>query len=318
MSELGLNRFFVSSLLLAIIVSAMVAPSAMVYAAGKGDDRVEKFIGFAEKARETVMKLNDTAVEQGVDLMATNVPALINSGDLYLSWAHGNMSVSEAVALGNAREAQGMYRDAIKILGGLIHVEEKKEVKESEEANGILVAIDRSMEMVDRLRAVNTSILNTPENVVFKAWFNGNLSEAVAHMTQAADALKLDPPNATWAAGNLSDARKDIAEAFKVLRMMEDWVQKWRVESFLNGVKNMVDRVDDLLLKAADDGYNVTALRNSFSQIKGLIDDARVKAVAGDKKGSIDDLGMIKDIVQSIEKDLNRLTHEKGPHPPHS
>ena len=295
--------------LIAIFVSSMILPvslslSLSAYAAND-EKKAGQFIDIAQKAYEHTWELRERARERGINVTAAD--DLIGQGDAKLTEARDALVAGDyAKAIQDAKEAQLMFRNALGSLDGLAELAEAEE-DEGGRAKGLLVAIEQTEDRIQRIADVINGITPTPENQQYIDEVNGNLTEAQQNIADARAELEKEEPDITAAADLHSEANKNVEEALKALKSIGDWTVSWRAESFLNGIKNKLENVNDQLDRAEDRGIDVSALRERLTDVDDLIDSARTKLLDGDKKGAIGDVKDARNTSQDIIKDLHEL-----------
>jgi len=277
--------------LAALALSSLVLPLSG-YAVKEDQAKAEKFLEIAERAHEQALMLIGRASERGVNVTEAN--RLVAEGESLLNqtkdfFVAGNYTGT----LQRAREAQERFRDAIRALEGGVEEAEDEGV-----AKGLLTAISRAEERIQRLRNVVENLTMTSENSKFFDWVEGNLTEAQENLDGAKDVLGGRPLNASRAAGLLAGANKYIEDAHKALKGIGDWSVAWRAENFIKGMRKQLEKIEGQLMA------------HELGEIEGLIRSARGKILSGDKKGALDDIkdarDMLHDAVRGLSKSQGR------------
>jgi len=175
------------------------------------------------------------------------------------------------------------------------------------EAQGMFIAISRAYERIDRIEDVMEGIDDPPEP--YATWVSENLTEAKTDLDEAKTALQLDPPDISTAESELESARDNISEAFVALKLISEWQNSWRVESFLQGVKKSILRARDLLERTGFDGE----LTEDLEAIEAKID--LVRDAMPDIKDAISNLRDIREDLRDFHKEIASKRKE-GHSPP--
>ncbi len=292
-------------LLLTLLIVSIPIPFS-VYATWQGqvivEERVkaEKFIEIAQHAYEITINFRDLVKERGIDTTKAN--EIIGEGEALLKEAKDYLEKGEYnLAFEKARSAQERFRNAIKTLTTPLKEDEE------EKGKGILEAIERIEERIERINDVIANIKETQENKKYIDWVKGNLTEAQKNLNEAREAIK--NKNVSTAAQLLGKANKDIEEALRALRLIEDWIVSWRIESFFKGIEKLLDNIRNLIERLAKEKVDVSELMKMLDNAKGLIESAKSKLLSGDKKGALNDIKEAREILQDILKAITKKSH---------
>ncbi|MEM2942912.1 MAG: hypothetical protein QXT81_05780, partial [Candidatus Bathyarchaeia archaeon] len=153
---MGINRAPATSVALMIILAFTLAHTTPlpVHAQEQDQARAEEFIEIVQEISEHAAYLKDLAKTGGADV--TLAEELISEGRALIEDAQSSLENGDyTLAFEKLKEAQTKFRDAIKTLTDLTGETEE------EKAKGILAAIDRADERVQRLRETIASISPT-------------------------------------------------------------------------------------------------------------------------------------------------------------
>lgn len=287
---------YVATVLLALLV---LVPTSLSYAKNQKGERFEKFKGLVEKAYVKVGDLVERIQGiEGIDL--SELAALIEPFEGFTdveSYLVGIIDVE------SAKEAMITLRR----LYGELHTflgESDVDTESGAKALGLLTAINRTYERINRLRNVVDQI--SAEGVPYVGWVEGNLSYAEGNLTAALVALELTPPNMEWATGNKTQANKNIQQAFAALRLIANWNNQWRVESFLRGIVKSYERTEEMLERAEGQGIDVEELKALLQVVKEDIEG--VRSIDWDGiKDAIEEINAIKEGIKEIRQALAEL-----------
>ena len=312
---------YVGVSLLALLVLTLV-PVSMSFAEKQEEKRVEKFVEITAKAKD---KVDDLLAHMGIEHIE-------DLGNDELSSAYyealGNLTSAKSKTLSGqeavekAKKAMIAFRWIFSQLHALSG-EEGADTEIGERARGISVAIDRAYERIERIKDVNETYLTMyPPNETINGWILANLTAAETNLAKANDSIVLYH-NVLWAEGNLTEANQNISEAFAALKSLANWASSWRIESFLMGVKNSVDRTLELLEGAGvdlnhtvfelgyqDDNGNGDFLDDFLEDIEGNLTATRGFRRAGGKeiKQAIRKIKHVRQMLMEVRK----ASHSKG------
>jgi len=290
------SKYLVGLILVTTLMATLIPFSAMVYA----QNQDEKFKKIAEQAKEKVDELGALTGEALDITWPTEFPDDIKT-------AYND--AENDLAAGDYKEAMKAYREVFKMLN--IYAEARGAVFESGvggEAQGLFVAIDRAKERIARIRDVIASILADNPDADVSA-VEDLLDEAEGLLGEAEGLIPSDIPTA---ASKIEEANEKISEAFAALKEVASWLNSWRVESFLMGIRKSVERTRELLERAEKQELDVSALMDKLQDVEALIDKAGNLRKAGDIKGAIETLKDIREILRDIHQELAKL--RKGGH----
>ncbi len=280
------------SALIALALIALAIPSLVLplsgYAVREDQTKADKFTEIAERAHEQALMLIGRASERGLNVTEAN--RLVAEGESLLLQSKGLYVLANYTdALRRAREAQERFRDAIRALEGRVEDAEDHEI-----AKGLLTAISRAEERIQRLRNVVENLTWTSENSKFFDWVEGNLTQGQENLDDAKDLLGGRPLNASRAAALLAGANRYLEDAHKALKGIGDWTVAWRAENFIRGMRKQLEKIEDRLMA------------HELGEIEGLIGSARWKILSGNKKGALEDIKEARDMLHDAIRGLSR------------
>jgi len=293
--------------LLTLIVLTLVPISANL-----AKDQDEKFRTFAEQARGKVDELG-AFIADTFD-PAKSWPGFLEEEELEEDFGDINAALEAAdgeFGAGNYKDAMKAYREVYRMLNMYIEAERLTlERGEEEKAEGLLVAIDRANETIARIKDANNTYFelnpitepDDPREIIL-AWINANLTYADGNLTEAYEAITLYS-NIGWAEGNLTEARENISDAFTALKSLAEWTNGWRIESFLMGIKNSVERARETLERAKEQDIDVDDLLDLVDSAEDHIGDARNERVNENNRAAIEHFRTIRETLKFVHYDL--------------
>lgn len=288
-----------------IALLTLIALTLVPISANFAKDRDEKFSTFAEQARGKVEEL-------GGYIGATFDPAKTwpsyldeeDFGDIEaaLEAADGEFGA------GNYKNAMKAYREVYRMLNMYIEAERLTlERGEEEKAEGLLAAIDRANETIARIKDANNTYfeLNEPDDPteIILAWINANLTYAETNLTEAYEAITLYS-NVGWAEGNLTEARGNISDAFTALKSLAEWTSGWRIESFLMGIRNSVERTREMLEEAEEQDIDIDDLLELLGSAEERIANARSERAEKNNRGAIEHIKAAREELKQVHRGL--------------
>ncbi|MEM1673710.1 MAG: hypothetical protein QXE14_00125 [Candidatus Bathyarchaeia archaeon] len=266
---------------------------AMINVAAKAETRVKALVEMIE-GNESIMEAIEGA---GLFESYNEMKLLIDRGSDLLKEAHDSFGARDyAGAIQKAADAMRLFREAYtgihRILceSGLTPFSEAPELK----AQGLLVAANRSLERIMRIRSLP------------------NASEVEDLLVEAEDLLNgiaslLDQGNVSAAAHNLAEANKLIAEAFIRLRNRAERTIRVRAEGFLLKFERIREEFarrirEEVARRIREEGLNEMeileglSLGNLSQTIQSLLEIVRET-----------ELERIKDVIRDIVEDLREI-----------
>ncbi|PUA34186.1 MAG: hypothetical protein B9J98_00915 [Candidatus Terraquivivens tikiterensis] len=295
----GLNLAAVALTL--ILLASMVAQAAAIAPPSAEGTTAEAMVNVATKAEARVK-----ALLNGIQANSTIMAAVENAGLKEAFDANASLlaegsallaSANESLVAGNysgattkAVQAMRLFKDAFinihRILeqAGVEGKGEKPEVK----AQGLLIAIKRALERIERIEALPDA--KEVEGILEQARALLNTMDAEQLLAQG---------NVTGVAHRLAEANKLIMQAFKELKSKAEGDIRARAEKFIERLKKILIGVEE---RARSAGLNVTEVMESLGNFSQLMDELieRIRSMKpGDIKGMMDEL---KDVGKKVEE----------------
>ena len=313
------------AMLATIIVAA--APASAIFA-GQGQIPVntpaEELVGLAEKAEQQVKNLidlvyaNDTAILKIkefdlFDDLEGNV-TFYGQGVDTLAKAQDALEIADYDgAIGNATEALHIFREVFRSIH-IILEDAGLQTGHLVDAQGLLEAICRALERIERLREI------LPEDA----------TEFLALLDQAEALLDLDEARAlllegkvTQVASNLAQANQLISQVYQYLKLQAGEFNAVRIRCYLQEMERARERVRERLRYAGNQGVDVAAILESFgyhNETEFMQDLENMTQTAQGKIGDIDTviqdleaLGqLIRQMNQTLTQEINRHQERHG------
>ncbi len=313
---------------LAAILVVTAVPSSLTSAfsvQNVKDEKVEKFIDLAEEAGQKVGNLIDNIYvnETALDIIEAegyrsdlegNVSlyykGLENVTNAYSSFENGDYEG----AIANATEALRIFREVFKSLNIIL---EQSGIRKGElvDAQGLIVAMQRALERIERLR----ELLDDPEALEL-------LDEAEACLDIETARTWLLEGRVNETAHNLTKANHFIAEAHKYLKLKAREINRVRVMNFLEQADRIMEQLMNRLRSARNKGFNITEILQTFGcrneeefreGIRNIIQSIRGKIE--EFKNIIQDLNALFQRIREMNQQLARIEgngNGKGPGKP--
>ena len=312
-------------ILLATVIASTAPVSAIFYAQGQNQESTaEKFVELADGAGQKVKDL--------IDLVYANESALQTIEDAgFLDELEGNVTLYyeglenvtnayDALAVGdyegaiaNATEALSVFREVFSSIH-IILCNSGLQKGHLVDAQGLLEAIRRAIEKIERLREI------LPENA----------TEAVELLDQAEAYLDIDLARTMLLEGkvsevvyNLTQANQLISQVYQYLKAQAEATNTLRICRYLEFCERERQRSRERFRLAANEGVNVTAAleslgyqnENEFMQtLENMIQTAQGKTE--DITNVIQDLETISQTIremdQAITQETNRYRERYG------
>jgi hypothetical protein len=297
---LAASAFLVAVLALSAVMQAYaVAPAEdaqraeqMVKAAETALFKVESFVN------STLQNINVASKLESLGLMGdlSGNASLLEQAKALLAEAKADIAAGNYTdAVAKAMEAMKVCRDVFKSIHEIL---EKAGVEEAEgpeiQAQGLLVAINRSLERIERIEAI------LPENALdIKALLDQ--AAALLNVMEAEQLLK--EGNVTEVAHRLAEANKLINQAFQLLKAKAEEKIAERVEKFKAKVEEWISGIAEKM--------NVTGLGEAMRRLgfgnmrefKAFIEDFVRQAKEDAKAGRIGEvIGKLKKIGEKAKE----------------
>jgi hypothetical protein len=292
-----------AGIILLTLITLTLAPISASYA--KNQD--ERFKTFAEQARGKVDELG-AHIGDAFD-PAKIWPDYLDEEDFGEIKAALDAADSEFNAE-NYKEAMKAYREVYRMLNMYAEAEGLTlEKGVGERARGLLVAIDRANESIARIKDANDTYFelkplteDDPREIII-TWINANITYAEGNLTEAYESITVHN-NAGWAEGNLTEARQNISDAFAALKSLSEWTNAWRIESFLMGIRNSVERTREMLQRAKGQDVEVDDLLGQLDSVEDDINSARNERARENTRAAIGYLKAIREKLRNVHRGL--------------
>jgi len=293
---------------LLILIATLMPFSTLVYAQKSEEKRTEKLIELARRAGERIENFinfiygNETAITTITD--AGLKDELDANRTLFKTWGLGNLTdASIALDTGdfseannNATQALSIFREVFKNLNRIL---EEAEVERGEliDAQGLIIAMKRTVERIERIRSLN----GVPEEVL------EILDSAEEYLDVETAITWLSEGKANQTAWNLTQANRLISQAYKSLKKKAGELNVKRIESYLKIIGNLYRRNERLINQAIHKGIaKAHELNEKLEAVEELIEEAKAFA-AEDHSRAIAKLTDARSRLEQIKRDLLKL-----------
>jgi hypothetical protein len=296
---------------LAMLVSIIIAATpAMFYVQGQiqasPEEEIVKMVDRAEQQVKSLIDLvyaNETALKtiedfDLLDELEGNV-TLYNQGVENLTGAHSALESTDYEGVSaNAMEALRIFRAVFRSIH-IILEDAGLQKGHLVDSQGLLEAITRSLERIDRLRAI----------------ISADATEVLALLDQAEAHLDIDAARELLLEGkvnqvvsNLEQANQLISQVYQYLKGIAEESDTWRIYSYCQGIQ---ERTEERFRYGSQQGINVTAFleslgyqsENQFMEIlQNMTQTAQGKT--GDFKSAMLYLEAISQMVQQMDQAL--------------
>ena len=296
---------------LAMLASIIIAATpAMFYVQGQIQaNPAEELVKLADRAEQQVKSLidlvyaNETALQTIEDFglldeLEGNV-TLYNQGAENLTKAHSALETTDYKgAIANATEALRIFREVFRSIH-IILEDTGLQKGHLVDSQGLLEAITRSLERIDRLRAI----------------LPADATEALELLDQAEAYLDIDAARelllegkASQVVSNLQQANQLISQVYQYLKGIAEESNTWRIYSYCQGIQ---ERTRERFRYGSQQGINVTAFLESFGYqsenefmetLQNMTQIAQGKT--GNFKSAMLDLEAISQMVQQMDQAL--------------
>lgn len=301
--------------ILATIIVTAAPVSAAMFNGQSESDRAEKIVELADKAGKKADNLidiiyaNDTVLEMIED--ATLLDELVNNVTLYdegvanVTAAYDALEVEDYEgAVGNATEALSTFRE---VLSSIHYIMQESGVARGEilDGQGLLTAMDRALERIERLREILDDI--DPEEVSEE-----DLQEAIDLLDDAEAYLDKDTAiqwlldgNVTETAYNITQANSLISDAHQILKELAREANPHRINNFLAQMTRARERLRERLQHAGGEGVDVNGLLNQM----GYENMTEFEKALQEMASNAEDVDDIKDVLKEL-KELGKTIRE--------
>ena len=296
---------------LAMLASIIIAATpAMFYVQGQIQaSPAEELVKLADRAEQQVKSLidlvyaNETALQTIEDFglldeLEGNV-TLYNQGAENLTEAHSALeSTDYEGAIAYATEALRIFREVFRSIH-IILEDAGLQKGHLVDSQGLLEAITRSLERIDRLRAILPADATEALEL---------LDQAEAYLDINAARELLLEGKASQVVSNLEQANQLISQVYQYLKGIAEESNTWRIYSYCQGIQ---ERTRERFRYGSQQGINVTAFleslgyqsENEFMEtLQNMTQIAQGKT--GDFKSAMLDLEAISQMVQQMDQAL--------------
>jgi len=264
-------------------------------------NRAENLVVLADKTKEQVQSF--------IDLICANVTVLdLIEGAGFMDELERNITLfSQGIdKLTNAHEmlSASNYQDAVakateafhafkQVFVALYVILDKSGVQKGEiiDAQGLLEAMRRTLEKIDKLRQLN--LTEEAKEILNNATIFLNIETA---------RILLMEGNVSEIVGNLTQAKNMIKEVYKLLAdcARERNTMRNRVQNFLRGLNNAMERIRQRLQLAEKQGFNVTAIleQMGYQNMEQVIQN--LQAMMEEDEQNVEQ-------IRSMIQDMNRI-----------
>jgi len=309
------RQLFVMAMLVSIIM--MAAPVSAMF----GQDQVqvtpeEQLVEIADRAEQQVKNLidlvyaNDTALDTIEDVglldeLESNV-TLYNEGVVKLTAAYEALEAEDYEgAVDLATEALGIFRE---VFSSIHMILENAGLQKCElvDCQGLLEAMTRQLERIDRLREILP--IDAPD-------------EIVQLLDDAEALLDIDVARALLLEGKTTEVRDTLKEAKELISQVYDYLKEeaeglnaWRIEGYCERVR---ERIRERFGNANQAGIDFTDVleslgyqsENQFMEtLENMIQTAKGKT--GDFKNALQDLDAIGQMVQEMDQAMTQKMNQ--------
>ena len=315
------RQIVVLAMLVSVIMAAAPA-SAIFYGEGQIQATpAEELVELADRAEQQVKNLidlvyaNETALQQIEDVglldeLKSNV-TLYGEGVGNLTAAYDALEIADYEgAVDYATEALRIFREVFRSIY-IILKDAGLQKGQLVDAQGLLEAITRALQRIDRLR----EILPANATEAFEL-----LDQAEAYLDiEAARALLIEG-KISEVASNLNQANQLISQVYQYLKEQAEESNTWRIGNYCERVR---ERIRERFRYGSDEGIDFSAVleslgyqsENQFMEtLQNMIQTAQGKA--GDFKKAMQDLEAIgqtaQEMDQALTQEINRHQNRHG------
>jgi tetratricopeptide (TPR) repeat protein len=271
--------------------------------------KAESFINYTKSAlsKANATELAKEALDSATALL-NNAKALLEEAKAYFDQgAYENATLKAMEAMRLCREAYRTLHESLEKKG--LVKPERPEVPEVQ-GRGILVAVNRSLERVERLEALIKGLKAVLPQI------EGNLTKAKELLNAAEIQQLLIAGNVSEVAKRLAEAEKLIGQAYGLLHSTAKAKVAERIEKYKSKVLERLEELGKAVnATALSKALQGLGLRN-IEELKKLVED-RVSEAKKDAKAGIDKaLQKLKEVRDKLEELRKSLPRPPMPVPP--
>jgi len=264
-------------------------------------NKAENLVALAEKTQEKVQNFIDLlyANTTALDLIAQagfmdelerNI-TLFSQGIDNLTNAHEMLSASNYQdAVAKAIEAFHVFKQVFVALHVIL---DKSGVQKGEiiDAQGLLEAMRRTLEKIEKLRQLN--LTEEAKEILNNATIFLNIETA---------RILLMEGNVSEVVGNLTQAKNMVKEVYRLLAdcARERNTMRNRVQNFLRGLNNAMERIRQRLQLAEKQGFNVTAILEQMGY-------QNMEQLMQHLQAMMDEVEQNGELIRNMIQDMNRI-----------
>jgi tetratricopeptide (TPR) repeat protein len=317
--NLGFNKLFLivirmvkaSKIAIVIILATvivMAAPASAAMFHGQSESvKAEKIVELADKAGQKVENLialvyvNETALEMIenatlLDELEGNV-TLFDEGVANVTAAYDALEAEDYEgAVANATQALEIFREVFKSIH-LILYESDVQKGQIIDGQGLLVAMQRALERIERLREL------LPEDAAEALEL---LDNATSYLDVDTARLWLLDGKISETAYNLTQANRLISEAHRYLKAQAEQGNLMRIRNYLRVMDRIRGRIRERLELAANEGIDIGAVFQSFGYENATEFE---QALQNMTENAQENMGEIRDAIKDL-KEMGRTMRE--------
>ena len=307
---------FVAAALLAFLLVSAVAQALPAASIKNGESMAKNIVKAASNAEKCVtalvdrIKANSTIIEliNGLDLKDAfwgNV-SLINSGSALLDEAEADLEDGNYTdAMNEAMEAMSIFKEVWvnihQILRELGITEIEAEGKPEVQAQGLLVAINRTLERIERIEELMVDV----QALMIDARSLLNMTKVKALLAEG---------NVSEVAHRLAEANKLIAQAHMMLKAKAEAKMAERMERFrervMERLEAMAGKLNETALKEIMEEMSFRNMGEFRQWLNTLINETKEHAKAGEMGLA---LGKLKNLDEKFKGFARRFTAKTVP-----
>lgn len=258
------SKIGIMIILVSILVTAVPVSTAMFN--GQSEDvRAERIVELADKAGQKVddliiaVYLNETVLEMIddatlLDELEGNV-TLYDEGAANVTAAYAALEVEDYEgAVANATQALEIFRDVFRSINYILCNSDVQEC-ETTDGEGLLVAMQRALERIEKLRA----LLSEDDTEALEM-----LDNATVYLDVDTARLWLLDGRVSETAYNLTQANHLISDVHRYLKTQAVQGNQNRMRNYLRVMEGVRGRIRERLELAETEGINVNDVLNSY------------------------------------------------------
>jgi HEPN domain-containing protein len=302
------SKIAIAIILATIVVMAAPASAAMFH--GQSESvKAEKIVELADNAgqkvdnlialvyvNETVLEMIETATL--IDELEGNV-TLFNEGTTNVTAAYVALESEDYDgAVANATQALEIFREVFKSINLILYESDVQKGK-IVDGQGLLVAIQRALERMERLREL------LPEDATKALEL---LDNATSYLDVDTARLWLLDGKVSETAYNLTQANHLISEAHRYLKAQAEQGNSMRIRNYLRIMERIRGRIRERLELAGIEGIDIDALAQSLGYENA---PAFEQALQNMIENAQENMGEIKNAIRNLQE-IGQTVREMG------